>query len=481
VPFHRPTSAAEGTAWLSTSSIRALDAATALTDRHDGSVSGSRPRPGDPKPSRPPATARRRRTRRHAAPRRQPVKGHRPRESHLPSRVPPSAGGPDAQVCWDPRPCPTPAGAGITPAAAPCWAARPGRPDPRRRLTGWPVRRSRPDAPQRAERGVGLWIGAGSYGFHARRARRRRPGGAAPDATIWCRCIWMAATTASTPWCRWPDLLSPKAAQPPGIAPETTLPRRTRRLRLAPRSAGSRPCTTRARSLLPSVRRRGPVDFQSAAYWRCGIVGQSFETTGWLGRTLDAVGWPLPRDQRVWTRPGARTWRVMTATVYDPSSFNFHRGVWAALPDAYRDASSRVLRRPGGRAATYQTPGAGPARPLRVDDSTCRRAAPYPDSDLGTTSEPGLARRGGTRRRSVGGRFDTPTTSPPARRAAEGPGLGRLDGGPRAVAPRADLVWRIRPRPRTTSPHDHWPGAWDGGRRPGERGIAASSRPGPPG
>ena len=32
--------------------------------------------------------------------------------------------------------------------------------------------------------------------------------------------------------------------------------------------------------------------FNSAAYWRRGIVGQSFDPTGWLGRTLDVVGVP---------------------------------------------------------------------------------------------------------------------------------------------------------------------------------------------
>ena len=136
--------------------------------------------------------------------------------------------------------------------------------------------------------------------------------------------------------------------------------------------------------------------FNSAGYWRRGIVGPSFENTGWLGRTLDAVGVtdnPLQGISVSYSPdPVLQSNRAPTATVYDPSNFDFGiEGVWSneGFVRAYRDAATGRTESEGLAAArrTYQNSFRvrDQLLPLRVDDAHPLPPVPvaYPDTDLG--------------------------------------------------------------------------------------------------
>ena len=88
-------------------------------------------------------------------------------------------------------------------------------------------------------------------------------------------------------------------------------------------------------AVLPSIDYANPDQshFTSNGYWRTGIVGASNERTGWLGRTLDAIGSRSNPLQGISVSYGLdpilNSAKAPVAAVYDPSNFDF----W--IPDVW--------------------------------------------------------------------------------------------------------------------------------------------------
>ena len=151
-------------------------------------------------------------------------------------------------------------------------------------------------------------------------------------------------------------------------------------------------------AVLPSVDFANPDQshFNSAGYWRTGIVGQAPDRTGWLGRTLDVVGTPDNALQGI-----SVTWgldpiliskRAAVATVFDPNDFGFYiPDVWEQ--DAYLEAY-RAISQGGGSPALVAAQQAytnsiqirDRLKPLHVDEKNPLPPTPleYPkESELG--------------------------------------------------------------------------------------------------
>jgi uncharacterized protein (DUF1501 family) len=150
-------------------------------------------------------------------------------------------------------------------------------------------------------------------------------------------------------------------------------------------------------AVLPAVDYSNPDQshFNSAAYWRTGVVGRNLDETGWLGRTLDAVGSrdnPLQGISVSWGfDPVLRSRRAPVGQVFDPSDFGFYiPGVWdeEAFTRPYR-ATTRGGRSTARREAKAAYRNAFLMRerlaPLHVDDKHPAPPVPlaYPDTDLG--------------------------------------------------------------------------------------------------
>ena len=254
------------------------------------------------------------------------------------------------------------------------------------------------------ERGVGLWIGAGVLGGLSTRGvleAASAQAADAPDATILVSLYLDGGNDGLNTLVPLADPLYPTLRSRLGIAPETTLPLAdTAAFGWHPSLAGLKTLYDQGKvAVLPAVdfADADQSHFNSAAYWRRGIVGPSFESTGWLGRTLDTVGTadnPLQGISVSWTPdPVLTSKRAATATVYDPSGFNFSiEGVWSRdFTDAYRHASRgrtssaalAAARRTYANAFRVQDQLA----PLRVDDEHPLPPVPveYPEGNLGTS------------------------------------------------------------------------------------------------
>lgn len=254
------------------------------------------------------------------------------------------------------------------------------------------------------ERGVGLWIGTAALaGLSTRGVLEAASAQAqsAPDATILVSLYLDGGNDGLNTLVPLADPLYPKLRSRLGIAPETTLPvTGAPQFGWHPSLGGLKALYDQGKvAVLPSVdfQDADQSHFNSVAYWRRGIVGPSFESTGWLGRTLDAVGVrdnPLQGISVSWSPdPVLTSRRAATATVYDPNSFNFYiQGVWGSdgFSGAYRDASSGRTSSPALAAARQTYANAFRVRdqlaPLRVDDKNPLPPTPlaYPDTDLGS-------------------------------------------------------------------------------------------------
>ena len=340
------------------------------------------------------------------------------------------------------------------------------------------------------ERGVGLWIGTGVLaGLSTRSVLEAASAQAAtaPDATILVSLYLEGGNDGLNTLVPLSDPLYPTLRSRLGVAPETTLA-----LPDAP-GFGWHPALTGLKSLydqgkvavLPSVNfaKADQSHFNSSGYWRKGIVGPSFETAGWLGRTLDVVGTPDNPLQGIsvsWTPdPVLTSHRAATATVYDPSNFNFYiEGVWSGdFIQAYRDAGAGHTSSTALAAARRTYANAFRVQdqlvPLKVDDQHPLPPVPveYPDSDLGKSLK-NLARLlaagFGTRvaALSVGG-FDTHDNQPeehPKLLKDLGDGLAawQADLSARGLAGRVlTLVWSEfgrRPQDNDSQGTDHGAG-----------------------
>ncbi len=150
-------------------------------------------------------------------------------------------------------------------------------------------------------------------------------------------------------------------------------------------------------AVLPSVDYAKPdlSHFRSAGFWRTGIAVPSRVTTGWLGRTLDAMGGysnPLKAVSLNGNFDSVlSSKRAPSATVYDPGDFSMWvRGVWEedTLLSAYRQSAAGSTRSTALKAAKLgyrQTitiknklkPLAGDAKDLPPTP------VPYPDTETG--------------------------------------------------------------------------------------------------
>lgn len=183
-------------------------------------------------------------------------------------------------------------------------------------------------------------------------------------------------------------------------------------------------------AVLPSVDFANPDQshFNSAAYWRSGIVGRAPDRTGWLGRTMDILGTadnPLQAISATWgLDPVLLSKRAAVANIPDPDNFGFWiRDVWrdSSFLPLYRTMSSGA-RRPGLRSAQQAYANAISVRErlesIRVpDDQKPLTPKPYPDTGLGKSLR-NLARMlnagFGTRVATVssGGGYDTHSDQP---------------------------------------------------------------------
>ena len=252
------------------------------------------------------------------------------------------------------------------------------------------------------ERGVGLWIGTAALAGMSTRGvleAASAQAAAAPDATILVSLYLEGGNDGLNTLVPLADPLYPTLRSRLGITPGTAL--------ALPGNPefGWHPGLTGLKALydqgkvavLPSVdfADADQSHFNSAAYWRRGIVGPSFETAGWLGRTLDIVGVADNPLQGISVNyspdPVLASHRAATATVYDPSNFNFNiDGVWGnEFVGAYRNAAGGQSASEGLMAARNTYANAFRVQdqltPLRVDDAHPLAPVPmaYPDSDLG--------------------------------------------------------------------------------------------------
>lgn len=258
---------------------------------------------------------------------------------------------------------------------------------------------------QLLERGVGLWVSASviGAGLSSRRLLEAAAAqeAAAPDAPILVSLYLDGGNDGLNTLVPLADPEYRRLRSRVAIAPEQTLP-------LADTADfGWHPSLARLRALydqgkvavLPSVdfADADQSHFNSAAYWRRGIVGPTRETTGWLGRTMDAAGSadnPLQAIGVAWSPdPLLAARRAPTATVYDPGDVGFWmQGVWdhSAFAGAYGEASTGARDgSPALRAArtAYRNAFTVARRmaPLRVDDDDPAPPVPvdYPSSHLG--------------------------------------------------------------------------------------------------
>ena len=149
-------------------------------------------------------------------------------------------------------------------------------------------------------------------------------------------------------------------------------------------------------AVLPAVDYSHPDQshFNSGGYWRSGIVGPAPDRTGWLGRTLDAIGThdnPLQGIHVGWGQdPSLNGHRAPVATVSSPSDFGFYiPDVWdekSFLP-IYRRLSHARAKHPALAAVrsmygnTIETHDR--LAPLAKEDKPAPPPLPYPDSNLG--------------------------------------------------------------------------------------------------
>ena len=149
-------------------------------------------------------------------------------------------------------------------------------------------------------------------------------------------------------------------------------------------------------AVLPAVDYANPDQshFNSAIFWRTGVVGPTFDRTGWLGRTIDVLGGsdnPLQAISMGWNLdPILLTRQAPVATVFDPGGFGFNiPDVWSdeAALAPYRGATSGA-RSKARKAAQQAYRGAisvfDRLAPLRAEgDRAPATPIAYPDEHLG--------------------------------------------------------------------------------------------------
>jgi uncharacterized protein (DUF1501 family) len=150
-------------------------------------------------------------------------------------------------------------------------------------------------------------------------------------------------------------------------------------------------------AVLPSVDYRNPdlSHFNSAGFWRTGVVGKSADGSGWLGRALEVVGGTSNPLQGICVSgdfdPVLASHRAPVAQVADPGHFGFWiPEVWEeeAFIRAYRDAAlgGRSGARRAAQAAFRQAFSVRDRlKPLaeKDGDTLPPTPEPYPEGQLG--------------------------------------------------------------------------------------------------
>jgi uncharacterized protein (DUF1501 family) len=253
------------------------------------------------------------------------------------------------------------------------------------------------------ERGVGLWVGASALaGLSTRSVLEAASAQAqsAPDATILVSLYLDGGNDGLNTLIPLADPQYRTLRSRIGIPAEQALPVTGHpEFGWHPSLAGLKTLYDQGKvAVLPSVdfQDADQSHFNSAAYWRRGIVGPSFDPTGWLGRTLDIVGTgdnPLQGISTSWSPdPVLASRRAATATVYDPGGFDFWiEGVWGSdgFSQAYRHAASGATSSAALSAARRTYANAFKVRdqlaPLKTSDDNPLPPTPlpYPDTRLG--------------------------------------------------------------------------------------------------
>jgi uncharacterized protein (DUF1501 family) len=182
-----------------------------------------------------------------------------------------------------------------------------------------------------------------------------------------------------------------------GIAPSATLPIAGQPFGWHPSLAGLKELYDAGKvAVLPAVDYANPDQshFNSQIFWRTGVAGPTRDRSGWLGRTIDAIGSsdnPLQAISIGWDLdPTLLSRRAPVATVFDPGSFGFGiPGVWSddAALAPYRGATYGA-RTPAHKAAQRAYRGAinvfDRLAPLRAEgDNVPAPPIAYPNEELG--------------------------------------------------------------------------------------------------
>lgn len=252
------------------------------------------------------------------------------------------------------------------------------------------------------ERGVGLWVGASMLaGLSTRSLLEAAVAQAAddPNAPIFVSLYLDGGNDGLNTLVPLKDPKYPELRSRVGIDRAATLPLNdTDEFGWNPACAGLQRLYDAGKvAVLPSVDYAEPdlSHFNSYRYWWTGVPGADGVRTGWLGRTLDAMGNyanPLQGVSVSWGfDPILTAKKAPTATVYDPDDFDFWvPGVWGnGYEEPFRQAikGRHKSKAVSAMRAGYRTTFGVKDRldPIQTPEGTEPPPTPeaYPDSELG--------------------------------------------------------------------------------------------------
>ena len=254
------------------------------------------------------------------------------------------------------------------------------------------------------ERGVGLWVGASMLGGLTTRSMLEAAAAQAaddPNGPIFVSLYLDGGNDGLNTLVPLKDPKYPVLRSRVGIDRAATLPLHdTDEFGWHPNAKGLQRLYDAGKvAVLPAVDYAQPdlSHFNSYRYWWTGIPGGEGVRTGWLGRTLDAMGGygnPLQGVSVSWSfDPILTAKKAPTATVYNPDHFDFWiPGVWG---DGYEAPYRNMIKgRHTSKAvsavrAGYRTTFGVKDRldPIKTPEGSepPPTPEPYPDSELGNS------------------------------------------------------------------------------------------------